>query len=199
VPDVSDNGVHQLVVVDETSSLVSPHGCTIDVTVNLMRDTFTHAVGDVASLAQWTAIALREAGFGDLYVPARHLGATEYCDPETSRVTGHVASYQFAIVVSDPADVSRALTTVASATADSASIHDAALLDSSPQADELPLEIETRTHVVDLAKARVERLRTEVASSARAAPSVHHAWFGSLRSSLVAPERRERQLPYSST
>jgi hypothetical protein len=200
VSDVGDD-VHQLAVVDETSSLVRPHGCTIDVAVNVMRDTVAHAVGDVASFAQAVMRAMQEADVGDVYLPARHVITSECHDPETNRVTAHVATYQFAIVISDFAALPQTLTEAVSGAAQEPAQEPAQQPAQEPalsQSDALPLEIETRTEVIDLTKARVGKPRREPMSSSRLDARVG-ASFGSLRWSARALEDRTVYIPHSST
>jgi hypothetical protein len=66
-------------------------------------------------------IALRAAGFGDLEVPACHL-TNASIDDETGRVTAHVATYQFAIVIRDIAAIPQAFTALAAVAAHAAEV-----------------------------------------------------------------------------
>ena len=121
VTDRADGDDAPLIVFSESVSAIPRASCTIHFALKLTRDTFTHAVGDVASLAQYAMIALRAAGFGDLEVPACHL-TNASIDDETGRVTAHVATYQFAIVIRDIAAIPQAFTALAAVAAHAAEV-----------------------------------------------------------------------------
>jgi uncharacterized protein len=146
----------RLVVVGEGISLARPDSCIIGVVLNAVRDTIADALRDVAVLADGAITALRDAGYDDVDLPTRNLSVRDWLDPQTHQVTGHVGSYQFAIVVRDLALVSTVVDVLGKTTGDALQIQGIAFGHSDPA----PLLTEARRAAVQDAQSRAEELAT---------------------------------------
>jgi uncharacterized protein YggE len=126
----------------------------IGVALNSIQATVGEAVREVSGLAETVLGALTQAGFAESDLPTRNLSVRDWVDHQQQRVTSRVATYSFAIVVRDLADVSGVVQMLTDAAGDALQIQGISFVHSDPAA----LQAIARRNAIEDANARAEQL-----------------------------------------